>query len=214
MATKSVTETFHASGYDENLSSFNAISNPNNFVNKPSTNTSYTQWALNTGSQAETIVFITFDFSSIPSNATINSVEAIIKVAGTGSATYVKTKQVRGYRDKTNTIGYSSTITSSVQTLTLSLGSGAWNYQKLQDFMIRAYLKRGTSNTSTAYYLRVYGVDITVSYEYEEQQNALYFKQNGSWVQAIPYKKENGVWVQQVDLTDVFDENINYVKGN
>lgn len=43
----------------------------------------------------------------------------------------------------------------------------------------------------------------------------LYFKENGSWVEATEvYKKVNGVWVKQTDLTTVFNANTNYVKGN
>ena len=46
-------------------------------------------------------------------------------------------------------------------------------------------------------------------------QPKIYFKANGSWVEATAvYKKVNGVWVQQSDLTTVFDANTNYVKGN
>lgn len=46
-------------------------------------------------------------------------------------------------------------------------------------------------------------------------QPKIYFKANGSWVEATTvYKKVNGTWVQQSDLTTVFDANTNYVKGN
>ena len=43
----------------------------------------------------------------------------------------------------------------------------------------------------------------------------LYFKDNGSWTAATKvYKKVNGVWVEQTDLSNVFDENTNYIKAN
>ena len=43
---------------------------------------------------------------------------------------------------------------------------------------------------------------------------ALYYKNNGSWVEATAvYKKVNGSWVLQNDLSNVFDASINYVKG-
>ena len=46
-------------------------------------------------------------------------------------------------------------------------------------------------------------------------QPKIYFKANGSWVEATTvYKKVNGTWVQQSNLTTVFDANTNYVKGN
>jgi hypothetical protein len=43
----------------------------------------------------------------------------------------------------------------------------------------------------------------------------IYFKNNGTWIAATKvYKKINGSWVQQSDLTQVFDNSKNYVKGN
>ena len=45
-------------------------------------------------------------------------------------------------------------------------------------------------------------------------QATIYYKNNGSWVAAVTvYKKVNGSWVQQTNLSNVFDENTNYVKG-
>lgn len=55
-------------------------------------------------------------------------------------------------------------------------------------------------------------VTITANYVVS---NKLYFKNNGSWVEAsAAYKKINGSWVEQDDLTTVFDSQTNYVKGN
>lgn len=213
MALVTKTETFHAVGYDTTLSQFNAITNPNNFVGEDTTNTSYTQWSLVTGSRAETYVFITFDFSSIPSNATINSVEAKIKISGTGKAYYVSSRQVRAYRDSDTTIGYSTSFTTSSNIITMDLGSGEWDLEKINDFKIRAYAKRSTSNTTSTYYIRVYGVDVEVSYTYEEQTDNLYIKYNNSMVQVEKvYKKVNGSMVEQ-DITTAFDSNTNYVRG-
>lgn len=44
--------------------------------------------------------------------------------------------------------------------------------------------------------------------------DAIYFKSNGSWVATSKaYKKVNGSWVEQSDLTTVFQNGTNYVKG-
>ena len=44
--------------------------------------------------------------------------------------------------------------------------------------------------------------------------NVLYVKVNGAWTSATKaYKKVNGSWVEQSDLTNVFQNGINYVKG-
>lgn len=213
MALVTKTETFHAVGYDTTLSHFNAITNPNNFVGEDTTNTSYTQWSLVTGSKAETYVFVTFDFSSIPSNATIDSVEAKIKIAGTGNAYYVASRQVRGYNDGA-AFGFSESFSTSASTITMDLGSGDWDLEKLNNFTIRAYARRSTSNTSSNYYIRIYGVDVTVTYTYSEQTDILYIKRNGSMIPVEKvYKKVNGSIVEQ-DITTAFDSNTNYVRGN
>ena len=42
----------------------------------------------------------------------------------------------------------------------------------------------------------------------------MYLKVNGSWFAASKvYKKVNGSWVLQSDLTNVFDDETNYIKG-
>lgn len=43
----------------------------------------------------------------------------------------------------------------------------------------------------------------------------LYLKVNGVWTAVSKcWKKVNGTWVEQTDLTNVFDPDVNYVKGN
>ena len=50
---------------------------------------------------------------------------------------------------------------------------------------------------------------------YVPSNDALYIKQNGSWVEATAvYKKVNGSWVEQNDLTQVFDPGTNYKVSN
>lgn len=50
--------------------------------------------------------------------------------------------------------------------------------------------------------------------ESTDDNDVVYFKQNGTWVEATAiYKKVNGSWVEQTDLTTVFDSNINYIKA-
>jgi hypothetical protein len=43
----------------------------------------------------------------------------------------------------------------------------------------------------------------------------LYIKQNGTWVAfSKAYVKVNGTWVQQTDLSNIFNSQTNYIKGN
>lgn len=63
---------------------------------------------------------------------------------------------------------------------------------------------------------RVTQVYLEIEYEEViEDTTGIYLKQNGQWVEYTQaYKKINGVWQLQDDLSSVFDENTNYVKGN
>ena len=76
--------------------------------------------------------------------------------------------------------------------------------------------QRGSSNTTTAYYMRVYGAELTVTYSYEvPPENILYVKNNNNWQMiSKAYKKTNGIWVEETDLTQVFNSNNTYIKGN
>ena len=56
--------------------------------------------------------------------------------------------------------------------------------------------------------------EIYIFTESTGDNDALYTKDNGVWVEVVEaYKKVNGSWVLQSDLSNVFDANINYVKG-
>lgn len=209
-----VSETFHAVGIDEERSEYNTATNLQNLIGQSVTSTSYAQFGLLPGSNVETFIFVTFDFSSIPANATIDAFTAKIKIAGTGSANYVTNRQVRAFNGDT-TKGYSSTYSTSAATLTLDTGSTPTREQ-LDNITLRLRAQRRTSNTSTAYYIRPYGVDISITYTYEDTpQNTIYVKRSGVWMPVSKaYKKENGTWVEQTDLASVFVSGKKYRAGN
>lgn len=55
--------------------------------------------------------------------------------------------------------------------------------------------------------------NLKVTYNYSPAKS-IYIKESGSWTQYnVAYKKVNGAWVLQSNLADVFDPNVNYVKG-
>lgn len=170
-----------------------------------------------------------FDFSAIPSNATIESIEV----------------RCYGHRE-------SSTIDSShVSQCTLYSGntaiSDAVNFPSTSNSLItiepnstvtRAQLSSFIVRHTVGYYGGlVLGISVEVTYStgsgidhytYTYTVNGdsviaviigsnaiLYFKNNGSWVTAVKaYKKINGSWVEQSDVTTVFDSSTNYVRGN
>lgn len=118
---------------------------------------------------------------------------------------------------------------SSAQTLTYDMSAGdhsIWvkyskddaSYDNNDTLQFKVAITLNEPFTPGVYY----GYDITnISTDHVivvtggGSQPKIYFKANGSWVEATTvYKKVNGVWVQQSDLTTVFDANTNYVKGN
>lgn len=216
MAIITATTKFVPVGYDSSRSVYyEDLVNPSRFLDDADS-TNYTTVYLVRGVNAETFFYLTFDFSSIPSNANITSVVARTKGKCSGSANYISLRQIRGYIGN-NTKGYSSTLTSSDQTFTLDLGSGGFTRESLQDFTIRWYAKRKNSGTNYSLYFYIYGADVTVTYEYDDgetDEKKAYKKNGDSW---IPYKdawkKIDNIWVKQTDLSNLIQTDKPYIWG-
>ena len=109
-----------------------------------------------------------------------------------------------------------------------------WHYNNTKFWQFKSSESDGYSDASSEYkyYLQVSNGNFTdnhVSTTSIENSNipaiylftpstgetdTLYFKDNGSWVEATEaYKKVNGSWVLQTDLANVFQQGVNYVKG-
>lgn len=152
-----------------------------------------------------TRAYFTYDMSfNIPSNATVTALSV----------------KVNGHAESTS---------QSNEYMTFQLKSGSTYFTTLYNF--KSY---GTSNTTitrdattlpTVAQLSSMVLECTLGYyggaingatcylTYTLQE-AIYYKENGSWVEpSAVYKKVNGSWVKQSDLTTVFDANTNYVKG-
>lgn len=218
MAIITETKTFVPVGYDSGRSVYyEDLVNPSRFLDDADS-TNYTTVYLVRGVNAETFFYLTFDFSSIPTNANITSVAARTKGKCSGNANRISLRQVRGYIGD-NTKGYSSTLTSSDQTITLDLGTGGFTRESLQDFTIRWYAKRPNSSSQANYnlYFYIYGADVTVTYSYDDGETAeskAYKKNNGSWVPYTKaYKKVNNLWVEQTDLNNLIQTEKPYIWG-
>ena len=216
MAIITETKTFYPTGWDSTHSIFASNTNTStfsNFIGKSETNGSYGQVYLTTGSRAETKLFIDYDFSSIPSNATITSITGKAKAYGSGSTTYVTNKQI-GEAINQEFLGTPVTFGTSTAAFNLSFSSNITRKQ-LENMQLLMYFKRGTSSTTSNFYGRFYGASITVTYSYDDSAGGdkLYLKDNNTWkeVQKV-YKKINGNWVEQENISEVFDTNANYVK--
>ena len=193
-----------------------SVTNPNNCIGDTYGATksgNYAQYYLVTGSQAETFGWVQFDCSSIPANATITSVTGKFKIYSSGSATYISPRQLRlYYNNRTTAKGFSVNQVTSTTVTDLDCGTG-WTRAMLEDLELRIYSKRTTKSVTSNYYVRIYGVDITVTYEVPDE-TGLYFKKNGNWVSVFKvFHKENGSWVEK-DLDYLSNLNIHYVKNN
>lgn len=159
----------HPTSYDTTHYSYASISSSYPLSNgyTDSSSTTYAQVSWKTGSSAETYVYYKFDFSDIPTNATIKSVSAKAKAyVNTTNSSRVTTRQMQ-LATGTTLKGSALTISNSTSEQTFS-SVGTWTRNELLDAGIRYYVKRGTSNTTSTYNLRMYGATMTVTYEWQE----------------------------------------------
>lgn len=199
------------SGYDESRSSWRNVSNLENAYNNTE-NTTYANFGLRTGTYL-TYIYLTFNLSSIPANAVINSVSCNVKVCiESVNTSRIAEKQVQLFSG-TEAKGTATTIPFSVSIV--SLDTGTWTREELDNLTLRFYAKRGYTGTSNNYYIYVYGADLTIEYTSGGVTQTLKIKSNGNWQDVNKvYKKENGEWVEQTDLGQVFDVDTNYFKEN
>lgn len=140
-----------------------ALSNP---IGKGSTSTSMCRVNLKTGSSEVSYLYYNFDCSSIPSNATIESVTCKAKVyINQTNSNRVQTRQVQLFSGST---AKGSAATMSTSTTALNITAGTWTRTELNNCRLRLYAVRGTNSTTTTYYMGLYGADLTITYSYYE----------------------------------------------
>lgn len=164
------TLTFYPVSIDSSLSDYYSVNSSypiTDALDAASTN-DWAQFNINTGSRATTYVYYNFDCSEIPSAATITSISCSVKTyINTTNSSRITTRQVQ-LCTGTTTKGSATTISNSTNEVNLTCGS--WTAAELQNAKIRLYVKRGTSNTTSNYYIRLYGATLTVSYSYQGTQ--------------------------------------------
>lgn len=169
MAIQTGSLTANASGHDTAHTSYASISTsyPLSNAYTASNSTSYAQVNLTTGANAETYIYLTFNFSSIPENATIQSVTA--KAKGYISSTNSNRINTRTMQLASGTTLKGGTLTMSTsQTEQTFSNTGSWTRAELQSAACCFYAKRGTSSTTSNYYIRIYGATMTVTYQYDD----------------------------------------------
>ena len=171
-----------------------------------------------------------FDFSDIPSNANIESVEAFCyghRESSTISSTYVSLCVLMlGSSQASEEVDFPST---SDTTITVP-ANVAITRSQLDNLTLRHYVGyygglvlgitlKVTYSTgdSVDHYTYTFTVDdnATVAVTIGTQEtNTLYTKKNGSWKEVIKaYKKQNGSWVE-VAIDSVFNSTDKYVCGD
>lgn len=199
-----------------------------------STSTSYNTYVKdNNNNTATGWAWYTFDFSGIPSNATITDVD--VKCYGAcESTTHDSTHKanITLYSGSTlkSTEQYFTSTSNSIITIT---SPGSWTRTELQSAKLKF---------EVAYYGgRLYGITWSVTYSVPgdpdyytytytvsgnatiavtiggatPSENVLYVKLNGVWREVLTgYKKINGAWVAQSDLTSLFNSTDNFKRGD
>lgn len=173
-----------------------------------------------------------FDFSGIPSNATIENIEVRChghRESSTISSTYVSKCGI--YNGSTLISEYVEFPSTTASIITLEPNTTVTR-SMLDNLVVRHYvgyyggLVTGISfeveystGTGIDHYTYTYTVnaDATIAVTIGGgggDTSKIYVKIGGTWKEATPYKKVNGSWVLQTDVTSVFDSTKKYVKGN
>lgn len=173
-----------------------------------------------------------FDFSSIPSNATIENIEVRCyghRESSTISSTYVS--QCVLYNGNTaisEEVDFPSTSNSTITLTPTTMPTRA----QLDNVVVRHYVgyygglvlgisfvvtySTGSGVDHYTYTFTVTG-DATIAVTIgSTTKDTVYFKVNGSWVEVEVetfYVKENGVWTES-NAKDIMSTTANYIKGN
>lgn len=174
----------------------------------------YCRIAMKYGSGVASFRYFTFNLSALPEDANIVSVSARFKAhSGSNVSSYITdaTAQLTtGTTKKGSAVSFLST-TNNIYTFT---NTGTWTRDELLNARFYIEAHRGTQKTTSSLYLYIYAAELTVTYNVAPQY-ILYTKNGNNWTPvAKAYKKISGVWVEETDLTQVFDNNNQYIKGN
>ncbi len=171
-----------------------------------------------------------FDFSGIPSGATIEDIEVRCyghRESSTIDSTHVSQCVIyNGSTAISEEVDFPSTsnsiITLTPTTMPSSMGNvTVRHYVGYYGGLVLGISFEVTYSTGSGidHYTYTYTVTgdatIAVTIGGSTEQPKIYVKLNGSWVEVqTAYKKVNGSWVIQSDITSVFQSGTNYVKGN
>lgn len=152
----------YPSSYDDVNSVYASVTNiARCYTSADSTNNGRISYV--TGENAETFFYFKFDLSSIPSNATIDSIALKVKLrSSTILGTRVIVRNVNVCRG-TSVIGQTTEFTATVTTFDIDCGTG-WTGANIQDLSLRLYAQRGNQLVTNDFYISFYGATLTITY--------------------------------------------------
>lgn len=124
-----------------------------------SSTSNYARYTINTSTTA--LVYLTFDTSSIPASATINSVtaKARLRISNASRVTNRICQLYTGTTAKGTSVSFSST-SSGGEVVTLS--PGTWTRTELNN--LRMKIGGTGSSSSSSKYIYIYGAEVTITY--------------------------------------------------
>lgn len=205
---------FNIGSFDSDNSKYQSEASNHPFstvIGKGSNNTdSYAEWKILRGSSAQGRVYYRFDVSSIPNDATINSVNCAVRASRQkGRLTTFSSltlKIVIGTTEESSHV----TVNNDESVDVYDLPSITCTREELTSVGIVIHSSRGLFSTNTDFWVRLYGATLSVDFTAVSGSRFL-LKINGIWTEGSQlYKKVDGVWVLQEDLSNVFESNIKY----
>lgn len=180
-------------------------------IGKGSDNTdSYAEWNIVRGRFTQSRVYYRFDVSSIPMDATINSVNCTARASRQNArVTEFSTLTLKIVTGTTEESSH-ATVATDESVNVYDLPSKTYTRDELTNIGIVMHSARGISSPNKDFWVRLYGATLSVDFTAVSGSRFL-LKINGAWVEGSQlYKKINGVWVLQEDLSNVFESNIKY----
>lgn len=205
---------FNLASFDTTNSKYQSETSGHKFssiIGKGSDNTdSYAEWNIVRGRFTQSRVYYRFDVSSIPMDATINSVNCTARASRqSAKVTEFSTltlKIVVGTTEESN----HATVANDESVNVYDLPSKTYTRDELTNVGIVMHSARGISSPNKDFWVRLYGATLSVDFTAVSGSRFL-LKINGAWTEGSQlYKKVDGVWVLQEDLSNVFESNIKY----
>lgn len=141
--------------------------------NDVSYTSNYARIQLNGNSTStDCYIFYTFSITGIPSDATINSVTASVRVSRNNSVGDSYVQLFNGTTAKGSAVSFSSTSTTGTSVTPTSITSGGtWTINELSNLRVRIVGRRTSTNSTGYFYL--WGMTVTVNYSVSGTEYAI-----------------------------------------